>query len=58
LRAVDGCPAYTEYFKPGDDVPSKLCPIHEGSLRQVAARAVSDFFRGLGGKLAGIFRRH
>ena len=27
LRPVEGCPVYTEYFKDGDDVPSRLCPI-------------------------------
>jgi len=53
LRPVDGCPVYTEYFKEGDDVPSQMCPIHKGSLKQAAARAVTGFFRRLG----GIFRR-
>src|SRR4029434_8309484 len=33
-RALDGCPGYTEYFKEGDRVPTKLCPIHQGSLQQ------------------------
>jgi penicillin-binding protein 1A len=58
LRAVDGCPVYTEYFKAGDAIPSQLCPIHRGSLRQVAAKAVSGFLRGLGSRIAGIFSRH
>jgi len=57
LRPVDGCPTYTEYFKDGDVVPSALCPIHRGTLKQRATRAVEGFFRGLGGKIAGIFRR-
>ena len=26
------CPAYTEYFKDGDNVPSRLCPVHKGTL--------------------------
>ena len=39
-RAVDGCPSYTEYFKDGDDVPTGLCPIHEGNLKQRAQRAL------------------
>ena len=30
LRPVEGCPVYTEYFKEGDDVPSRLCPVHGG----------------------------
>jgi 1A family penicillin-binding protein len=57
LAPVDGCPVYTEYFKEGDTVPSTLCPIHRGSFKQRASRAIEGFFRGLGGKIAGIFRR-
>jgi len=57
LRAVEGCPTYLEYFKDGDKVPSGRCSIHRGTLKQRAARAVEDFFRGIGGKIAGIFRR-
>jgi penicillin-binding protein 1A len=57
LRPVDGCPVYTEYFKDGDKVPSAMCPVHRGSLKERTARAVEGFLRGLGGKLAGIFRR-
>jgi 1A family penicillin-binding protein len=57
LVPVDGCPIYTEYFKEGDTVPSALCPIHRGSLKQRTSRAIEGFFRGLGSKIAGIFRR-
>jgi len=57
LVPVDGCPVYAEYFKDGDAVPTQLCPIHQGSLKQRASRAIEGFFRGLGGKIAGIFRR-
>ena len=57
LVPIEGCPVYTEYFKDGDTVPSALCPIHRGSLKQRATRAIEGFFRGLGGKIAGIFRR-
>jgi 1A family penicillin-binding protein len=57
LAPVDGCPIYTEYFKEGDTVPSQLCPIHRGSLKQRASRAIGGFFRGLGGKIAGLFHR-
>ena len=57
LAPVDGCPVYAEYFKDGDAVPTQLCPIHQGSLKQRASRAIEGFFRGLGGKIAGIFRR-
>jgi len=57
LAPVDGCPIYTEFFKDTDTVPTALCPIHRGSLKQRASRAIDGFFRGLGGKIAGIFRR-
>jgi len=57
VQPVEGCPTYTEYFKDGDTVPSQLCPLHRGTLKQRATRAIEGFFRGLGGRLAGIFRR-
>jgi 1A family penicillin-binding protein len=57
LKPVDGCPVYQEYFKDGDAIPSRLCPIHQGTLKQRAARVVEGFFRALGGKIAGIFKR-
>ena len=57
LRPVDGCPIYTEYFKSGDDIPSERCGIHQGSLRQRAARAVEGFFRSVGRGIAGLFGR-
>jgi membrane carboxypeptidase/penicillin-binding protein len=57
LKPLDGCPVYTEYFKEGDAVPAELCPIHRGSLKQVAARAVQGILRELGRSIVGIFRR-
>jgi 1A family penicillin-binding protein len=57
LQPVEGCPTYTEFFKEGDSVPAALCPIHRGTLKQRASRAIEGFFRGLGSKIAGIFRR-
>ena len=56
LKPVEGCPVYTEYFKEGDPVPTRLCPIHQGSVKQQIKRAVQGFFSGLGRKLKGIFR--
>jgi len=56
LKAVEGCPTYIEYFKEGDEVPSRLCPIHQGSVKQQLKRAVQGFFSGLGRKLKGIFK--
>jgi 1A family penicillin-binding protein len=55
-RPVDGCQTYVEYFKDGDDVPAELCPLHEGSFRQEAARAVDDVFRAIRRGIRGIFR--
>ena len=57
LRPVDACPVYTEYFKEGDSVPSALCPVHRGTFKQRTARAVESFFRTLGSKIVGIFRK-
>jgi len=56
LRPVETCPVYVEYFKEGDDIPSRLCPIHRGSLRQEARRAVDDLLASLGRKLRHIFK--
>jgi 1A family penicillin-binding protein len=58
LRPVDGCPVYHEYFKSGDAVPTQSCPIHEGSLKQRAARAVTGLLKSLGSRLASLFRKH
>jgi hypothetical protein len=55
-RPLDGCPTYVEYFKDGDDIPTQLCPIHEGSFRQEASRAMGDVFRAIGRGIRGIFR--
>ncbi|HEY3381533.1 MAG TPA: PBP1A family penicillin-binding protein [Vicinamibacterales bacterium] len=51
LRPVEGCPTYTEYFKPGDDTPTRLCPVHSGSIRQRVERAIGGFIETLGQKL-------
>jgi penicillin-binding protein 1A len=56
LQPVDGCPVYTEYFKDGDAVPGRLCPIHRGSLRQQAKRLLGDALRGLGRRLRDLLR--
>ena len=55
-RAVEGCPGYTEYFKEGDDVPTELCPIHQGSLQQRAERAIKSVLGAIGRSVAGIFK--
>jgi membrane carboxypeptidase/penicillin-binding protein len=58
MRPVDGCPTtYTEFFKDGDTVPSGLCPIHRGTLKQRATRAIEGFFKSLGNRISGLFRR-
>jgi membrane carboxypeptidase/penicillin-binding protein len=56
LRPVDGCPTYVEYFKEGDQIPGRLCPIHQGSLKQRARRAIEGFFGVLGRGIKGIFK--
>jgi penicillin-binding protein 1A len=53
LRPVEDCPTYVEYFKAGDDVPGRLCPIHHGTLKQRARRAVEGFFAGLARRIFG-----
>jgi 1A family penicillin-binding protein len=55
-RPVEGCPTYTEYFKPDDSVPGKLCTVHQGTIRQQVRRAVEGFFSGLGKRIKGIWR--
>lgn len=56
LRPLEGCPVYTEYFKEGDMIPGRLCPIHEGTVKQRVRRAIEGIFTGLGKKIRGIFR--
>jgi len=56
LKPVEECPTYTEYFKDGDDIPSRLCPVHKGNVKQQIKRAVQGFFGAFGRKLKGIFR--
>jgi penicillin-binding protein 1A len=55
-RPVDGCPTYVEYFKAGDEVPSRLCPLHEGSFREETRRAIQGLFGAIGRGIRGIFR--
>jgi penicillin-binding protein 1A len=56
LRPVEGCPVYTEYFKENDDVPSRLCTLHRGTVKQRIKRAMEGLLSGLGRKIRGIFR--
>ena len=56
LRPVEGCPTYQEYLKEGDDVPGRLCPVHQGTVKQRVRRAIEGIFTGLGRKIRGIFR--
>jgi penicillin-binding protein 1A len=55
-RALDGCPGYVEYFKPGDEVPSQLCELHPGSLKQRAERVLRGLLGAIGDEIRGIFR--
>ena len=56
LRPVEGCPVYIEYFKENDDVPSRLCTEHRGTVKQRFKRAMEGILSGLGRKIRGIFR--
>jgi penicillin-binding protein 1A len=56
LKPVEACPTYIEYFKEDDDVPSRLCPIHRGTVKQRVTRAIEGLLSGLGRKLKGIFK--
>jgi 1A family penicillin-binding protein len=56
LRPVDGCPTYIEFFKEGDDVPRRLCPVHQGSFKQEARRALDGIFSRVGRKILDIFK--
>jgi membrane carboxypeptidase/penicillin-binding protein len=55
-RALDGCPSYTEYFKSGDEVPTQLCELHSGSLKQRAERALRVLLGEIGQGIRGIFK--
>ena len=57
LRPMEECPVYTEYFKQNDAIPSQLCPIHRGTLKERASRAVAGLLHSLGDRIAAIFRR-
>ncbi len=39
-RPVNGCPTYVEYFKEGDERPTAMCQLHEGTFKQELQRAV------------------
>jgi penicillin-binding protein 1A len=56
LRPVDGCPVYTEYLKKDDDEPTRLCPIHKGSVKQRLQRTMESFFSGLKRRVLGVFK--
>jgi penicillin-binding protein 1A len=53
-QPVDGCPLYTEYFKPSDAKPRQHCQLHEGSIRQRVQRTVE---RAVAGLLRGVWER-
>lgn len=56
LKPVEGCPVYTEFFKEKDDVPSRLCPLHKGTVKQRVRRVVEGFLSGIGRRIRGVFR--
>ena len=56
MRPVEGCPTYNEFLKDGDETPGRLCPIHQGTVKQRVRRAIEGLFTGLGKKVRAIFR--
>jgi hypothetical protein len=46
-----------EYFKEGDDIPRRLCPLHEGNLKQKARRAIEGVLSAIGRGIRGIFSK-
>jgi penicillin-binding protein 1A len=57
LRPLAGCPTYTEYFKEDDDVPRRMCPLHEGSLKQEARRVLDELLSAMARRLRRVFKR-
>jgi 1A family penicillin-binding protein len=55
LRPVEGCPVYIEHFKAGDDVPTRLCTVHPGNVKQRVRRVFEDVLSAIGSKVKGIF---
>jgi penicillin-binding protein 1A len=56
LRPVESCPTYVEFFKEGDDIPRRLCPIHQGNFKQEARRALDGVLSRVGRKILDIFK--
>ena len=56
MRPMDGCPTYVEYFKEGDDVPSGLCPLHRGGIKQRVERALDQMLGAIGRRLKRLFK--
>jgi penicillin-binding protein 1A len=56
LKPVEGCPIYNEYFRDGDQVPGRLCSIHQGTIKQRVRRAMEGFLSGLGKRIGRIFQ--
>jgi penicillin-binding protein 1A len=55
-RPVEGCPTYIEHFKDGDEIPTRLCTVHTGNLKQQVQRAVQGLVGAIGRGIRGIFR--
>jgi 1A family penicillin-binding protein len=55
-RPLSGCPTYVEYLKDGDALPRQLCPLHEGTLKQEARRAVQGILSALGRGIRDLFK--
>ena len=59
LRPVAGLPCIPSTSSPATSYPSRLCPIHRGTLApDGATRVVEGLLRSLGSRIAGLFHRH
>jgi 1A family penicillin-binding protein len=57
LRPTELCPAYSEYFKAGDVVPTETCSIHRPPAR-TAAQVLGGIFSRIGRSIGSIFHKH
>jgi hypothetical protein len=57
LRPTELCPAYSEYFKAGDVVPTDTCPIHRAPSH-TAVQVLGGIFSRIGRTIGSIFGKH
>ncbi|HEV3216728.1 MAG TPA: PBP1A family penicillin-binding protein [Vicinamibacterales bacterium] len=57
LKPTELCPAYSEYFKAGDVIPTDTCQIHRAPAR-TAVQVLGGIFSRIGRSIGSIFRKH